>query len=291
MRQNRGTIPVVGTKGVHAIQLSPELRKLLHHRAAEAARREFEPVLAADRGALGAVNRTYRTEAGAARNSTQMVQGILANALGSLKGSGLKGGYLKQAVNELGARQASSASSLPFLLADAQEARSKGLTEGRQQIASDRASYLQSVASGFNSLLGSARSTASQTTKEREEHRRSREQDERQEHHGVEYDPTNLANAKIALRDALTLWAEDPTIKLEDNSFTTAKKMNPLRSASDWAAFAQKIDEQFDGFDLKDIERVLHQYLSPRRMHEGRVPQPGVPFNPGYRPGLVPAGG
>ena len=80
----RRKIPVVGSKGLHVAQLSPEVRRILAHRSRKAARREYAPVLRADRAAFGAANRNYRTEARSVRGATNMVQNSLDQVLGSL---------------------------------------------------------------------------------------------------------------------------------------------------------------------------------------------------------------
>lgn len=269
-------IPVVGTKQLHTAQLSPQERRILHKRAAAANRRESAPVLAADRQAFGGINRAYQDEASSVRGAASMTEDMLAQALQGLKSSGLKGNYLRQAMNELTSRQGDAASAIPFLLSDAREAKADALGEAKQQLVQDRASMLQGTAQDFNSALGSARNDASQVLKEQQEKREVAAED-----HGGEgmFEPKDLQNAKLALKDALTAWAQNPMVEGPEGEEVPLKSLNPLRTREDWLRFAAGLDHQYSGFGLAEINHVIQQLLTDRQKHEheGRLPQPGVP--------------
>jgi len=262
-------IPVVGTKDVHAAQLSPELRRLLYRRAKGANRREYAPVLQADRQAFGGINQAYQNEASSVRGASQMTEEMLAQALQGLKASGLSGKYLQQATSELTSRQGDAAAAVPFLLSDAREARSSALTDARQQLAQDRASMLQGTAQDFNSSLESARGDASQVLKEQEEARSSA---------SPKFDSEALSNARLALRSALSKWSENPTIKVGDEEIPL-QQYNPLQTKDQWLQLAHELEKEYGGFDLRDVNHVIAELLTDRqkKLHEGRLPQPGVP--------------
>lgn len=265
-------VPVVGTKELHTAQLSPRERRILHRRAARANRREMAPVLAADRQAYGVANRAYGREAASVHGAAEMTEEALAQALKGLRSSGLTGQYLHQAVNELTSRQGDAAAAIPFLLSDAREQKADAIGEAQQQIAQDRARMLQGTAQDFNSMLESARGKASTVLKEQQEKREA----EAGEHF---FDAKHLANAKLALKDALSAWGKNPMVEGPEGEEVHLRSLNPLRSQEDWLRFAQGLNEHYDGFELRDINHIIQQLLSDRQRkeHEGRLPQPGVP--------------
>lgn len=260
-------LPTITPADLHIVQLSPKLRRILKQRAARANQREYAPVLAADRAAFGEANRNFRTEAGAARGASQMVEGALTKSLAGLKGSGLTGGYLKQVKNEISSRQGDTAASIPFLIADAREARNSALGEARQNFRTDRAAMLQGTAADFNSMLESARSSGSTVEKEREGRARSKREDEADEQKTKEeeqgegkYDPLNLENAQLALKTALSKWAKNPTVEV-DGEERKLKEINPLQTPAQWRDFAAELDKEFSGFGLAEINAVIQRYL------------------------------
>jgi hypothetical protein len=264
-------VPTVGSKELHSAQLSPQERRLRYKRAKRANQREYRPVLEADRQAIGAVNRDYQNEASSIRGATSMTENALAQALAGLRSSGLSGSYLRQAISELTARQGDAAASVPFLLSDARGQRSDALGEARQQLIDDRAAMQQGTAQDFNALLKEGRGEASQVLKEQAEARES----------GGEgaFDPAALGNAKLALKDALNTWGQNPMVPGPDGEEIPLRQLNPLRSKDDWLRFAAGLDHQYSGFGLAEINAVISELLRNReeKMHQGRLPQPGVP--------------
>jgi hypothetical protein len=264
-------LPQVGADDLNMVSLSPEVRKILRQRAHGAAKRAYAPILAADRAAFEGINQGYRDEAASVRGAAGMVQGSLAQALAGLKGSGLKGNYLRQAAGELTGMQGDAAASIPFLLADAQRERGEAMGDARQQLAQDRASMLQSSAEGFNSLLKEARGAGASELEERKDRARAAGDD------GA-LDPVNLRNAEIALKDALRQWADNPMIEI-DGEEVPLKQVNPLRSREDWERFGTGLVTEYEGFGLAEVNAVIQRLLSDRQRkeREGRLPQPGVP--------------
>lgn len=264
-------IPTVGSKELHTSQLSPQERRIRHRRAKRANQREYAPVLAADKAAIAGVNQDYQQEAQSVRGASQMTEAALADALRGLKASGLSGNYLRQAAQELTSRQGDAANAIPFLLSDAREQRSDALGEAQQQLVQDRASMQKGTAEDFNQLLKEGRGEASQVLKEQEEKRES-------EAGTGMFDPKSLQNAKLALKDALQTWGENPTVEGPDGE-VPLRQLNPLRSKEDWLRFAAGLDNQYSGFGLAEINHVIQQLLTDRQRkeHEGRLPQPGVP--------------
>lgn len=279
----RRRLPTVGTDDLNTVTLDPALRKILRQRAHGAARRAYQPVLQADRAAFKGINRAYGNEAQSVRGAAGMVQESLAQALGGLKGSGLRGNYLRQATSELASRQGDAAQAIPFLLADAQENRTEALGEAQQQLAQDRAAMMQSSAEGFNQLLKEARGAGSSLLKERENRARAKREEEEEEAKGgkgdpLDLDPKSLKNAELALKDALRQWAENPTVEI-DGEEIPLRQVNPLRSREDWNRFGAGLVSEYEGFGLADVNRIIQQLLTDRRRKEraGKLPQPGVP--------------
>jgi len=230
-------LPVVNQRDLRLARLSAKLRRTLAHRAKQAARREYAPILAADKQAFGAANAAYRTEAQSVRGATSMVQNSLAQALQSLQGSGLRGGYLKQARNELLSRQGDAAASIPFLLADAASNRATAIQDARTQLISDRAQMQSSAASGFNALLKESRGQASSVLKARADDLKPSESESK-----------SLTNAAIALRNEITAWKRDPGLR----------ELNPLSSQADWLRLARGLDSEYQGFGLADAMKVIN---------------------------------
>lgn len=249
----RKQIPTVGTKGLNVAQLTPGVRRILHRRSQRAAQREYAPVLAADRAAARGVNQDFQGEARSIRGATGMVESALGQALAGLKGAGLSGRYLNQARSEFTSRAADAASAIPALLAGAQEERSNALREVQQKILEDRASKQQSGASKFNSALDEERNAASSVLKKRAEDLKGPG--------GVKFDPKALANADIALKDALTTWQKNPAVKGPDGSEVPLQSLNPLRTTGDWRRFAQGLAKGYDGFNLAEAWEVIKRRL------------------------------
>lgn len=260
-------LPTVTAKDLHSVQLSPQLRKMLHRRAQGANRREYAPVLAADRASLGAIKGQYRTQAASARNASGMVENALSRALAGLKSSGLHGGYLKQATREITSRQGDTAAALPFLLADAQESRNKELLEGRQQLLQDRSAMQQGTASDFDQLLKETRGQGSSLEAKRATERKKKAE-EAAEPGGGKYDPLNLEAAKLELRNALAEWKKNPVVSVKLPDGSTAEKhlqeINPLRSREDWNRFAKGLADNTTGFDIPELNHVIQQLLQNR---------------------------
>lgn len=166
----RKRVPTVGAKQLHPVQVSPQIRQLEAHRTKEAARRAEAPVIAADRGAFGTANQQYQDEAQSDRGATGAVESTLAQALAGLKGSGLSGKYLQQAKQSFTNEAASTASSLPYLLAGAGEEKAKALAAARTQLTSDKATAESSAASAMNQRLKEIRGAGSTALKEEGEH-------------------------------------------------------------------------------------------------------------------------
>lgn len=158
-------IPVVGNKQLHPVQIAPNIRKLEARRTRAAAHRTEQPVINADKGAIGIANKEYRNEAASARGATNAEENALAQALAGLKGSGLSGRYLQQAKGEFTSRAADAASALPSLLAGAGEERTKALTTARTKLTEDRASEQSSAASAFSQRLKELRGQGSSDLK------------------------------------------------------------------------------------------------------------------------------
>jgi len=255
----RKRVPVVGTRGLHVAQLSPGVRSILKRRSDAAAKREYAPVLAADRAAFGSANQRFRGERQSILGATNMAEASLSQALRGLKSAGLNGRYLRQATSELTARRGDVAGAVPFLLSDAAKERGEAIQDARMELISDRASMQQSAATKFNSALDEERNTASSLLKERAE--------DRARDGGLEFDPRNLKNAQIALKTALENWSENPMVPVTINGekqMVPFQEANPLKTMEQWREFAAGVSESFDGFDSVDIMEVIKRALRKR---------------------------
>jgi hypothetical protein len=269
------SLPVVGANKLHLNTLSPKVRKVLKHRADEAARRAYAPELRADRAAFGAVNRGYQEEASSVRGATQQVEKTLAQALQSAKSSGLEGPYLRELLHGISSKQGQAATAIPYLLADPARERREGITEARQELIGDRGAMQKTAAETFNQGLKEARGSAASVLKEEETAQREKGPTDAQ----TEADQKALANAAIAFRDSLHNWSKNPMVKEADGTEVPVQDVLPLKDQAEWRTFAVELDKHYSGFDLTTAEKVVDQYFKElqRKMHEGRLPQPGVP--------------
>jgi len=241
----RKRLPTVGVRDLGTSRLTPQVRRILKRRARGDARREAAPAIHAARQGVQAVNRGYREEKQSIRGATSMAQGTLAEALGSLPSSGLKGGARKQVAAELKSRSRDVSRSIPFLLADAASQRREDVTAARQDLINARAGRATDEATTFNQLLKEARGKGETEVKARRKDGKSELSDA---------DKRRLRNASIAVKQELTEWAKDPGLR----------RANPLKSSADWRKFATGLDSEYAGFDLADAMDAI------RRLRRGK---------------------
>jgi hypothetical protein len=254
-------IPVVGAKQLHLAALTPEVRRILKHRADAAAHRESAPVIAADRGLIGAAKQQYRSEAASARGATAAVQDSLAQALAGLKGSGLSGRYLGEAKSEFTSRAADAASALPSLLADAGEERGKAIGEAHQTIAEDRAQMMKSAAEKFNQTLKEKQDAASSVLAAQQKKR----QESREDTAPSDSEKEAIKQANNALKLTLGVWeANEPDPKTGERP----QEVNPLKTIDDWRKLAHGMESEFDGVNLVDAMAAIHRLLKQRKKYE-----------------------
>lgn len=286
-------IPTVGPRQVHTVQLSPKLRKILHERAARQNRREYAPVLAADRAALGAPQAEYETQVGAAKGGANAIESSLAAALAGLKGSGLEGHALQQAIAGLSSRQGEALQALPYAYAGAAEERTKGQSEARQALTEDRASMLQGIASDFDNLLESSRSSGAQALKEKEgrerDHRqevasneRGHEKEVRENHRDKAeetYGPGGSAEVTDQVQSMFDVALSGYKYLLSHHGEETksGNELKPPQSAPEWEEFVKVVKKEAGAGSYHDaIEAVemLRKQLA-RLQHQGKLPPNG----------------
>ena len=269
----RRRVPVVGQKQLHPVQISPEVRRIEARRAKRASRREYAPVIAADRNAFDEANREYGVQAHSVKGATHMVEGALAQALAGLKGSGLSGRYLQQTRNEFTSRAADAASAIPALLAGAQEERGKALGEARSQLATDKAAMQQDAAQSFNTRLRELRTAGSSALKS-----------ENSDTSG------SSRSLKIALMTAITgyqellassgKWFQGKT-EVEPGT-EGAREIHPPRTDAEWRAFALQVAkaEGADPVDAANAVKVLRERIN-KKVKKGNLRPLGIRFNAG----------
>jgi DNA repair exonuclease SbcCD ATPase subunit len=227
----RKTVPTVGNKQLHPVQLSPEIRHLEAKRTKAAAQRAAAPVLAADRGKFGVAKKQYQNEAASARGATNAEESALAQALSGLKGAGLKGTALQQTKSEFTSRAADAASALPSLLAGAAEERNKTLAADRQNLITDRASSEQSAAEALNQRLKELRGQGSSALKEEGKHKESAGRSV----HNALIVAEDLFNKTVAAAKSGEEVGGQPVV------VPSGKK--------EWLAFAQQVAKEAEGAD------------------------------------------
>lgn len=260
-------LPTVGASKLHLAQLSPQVRRVLARRAKKAAKREYAPVLKADRRAFGAANREYKAEKQSVLGATGQVENTLADALRGLKTSGLTGGALKQAQREFTSRQADTASSIPFLLGDAAKTKKAAIVDARTALIEDQAQKGKSTAEMLNQTLKEQRTAASSELKSKE----GKE---------AEHDK-NLASDARSIRNALIVANKGYTELLQNTGKETKDgvTIHPPKTDAEWRAFITQVAKEAEGADPVDAARavqLLRDRLN-RRLHEGKIKQPGVP--------------
>jgi len=232
--------PVVGVKKLNLGRLSPQVIRILKQQSMGQANRvakAYQPQIQAIAAQRGAINQTYRQEVGSARGAVGLEQAYLGKALKGAKGSGLQGQFLKQYTGALGSRMAGSASTIPFLTADAGVTRAKDLTSLSSDILKARADQAtarqKTFATEFGSGLTSARLHAASALKSQKTASGSG---------GLSAtDKRKLHSASQAFKDAYGVWQQNAKVNIGTAAapkWTTPQKLNPLQSEADWRKFA-----------------------------------------------------
>lgn len=250
-------IPTVGTGRLNTAQLSPGERRILARRSKRAAQREYAPVIAADKRAFGTANRAYQVQKQSVRGATNMVENTLAQTLRGLKGSGLKGNYLRQVQDEITSRQQDVASSIPQLLADAATEKASAYRDARTQLLTDRAQKQQSKAQMFNQLLKEERGKASTILKEENKGPSKSEME-------------GLKNAAKGLQIMISEWKNDPKLQEEF----------PLVSNEDWLGLVKDLQKSYDGVTLTDAATVVDRLRKHWAGFEKKAAQPAAVTSP-----------
>jgi hypothetical protein len=265
-------IPTVGPRDVRTVQLSPRLRRIERRRTRNAAQREAAPQIHADKAALAETGKNYRTQVASIKGASQMTSSALAQALAGA-GQGLHGRYEQQLKSELLSRlKGVGAQALP-LIAEAGEERNKERTEAMQQLREDRAARDSSALAEFDQRLKELRGAGSSALKEQQEKRESE-----QEGGGPgglsKSEIKALDSAAIAVKNFINDWKEQPELR----------KLNPLRTAEDWAkaaSFIAHANESAAPADVATIlKRVRSRWGNRRLQHQGKVPAGGIPEIP-----------
>jgi hypothetical protein len=286
-------IPVVGPGQVHTTQLSPKLRQILHERAARQNRREYAPVIAADKSAIAVPQAEYETQTGAAKGATSAIEGSLAAALAGLKESGLSGHSLQQAIAGLSSRQGEALQSLPYAYAGAAEERTKAQREARLGLQQDRAKMLSGIASDFDNLLESSRSSGAQSLKEKEGRERSHDQEaaQNEREHEADVKENHREHAQDVYGQGGSAEVTDNTQSLYDVALSGYKyllahhgeatksgnELKPPKTAAEWEEFVHVVKKEAGAGSYHDAltaVEMLRKQLA-RLQHQGNLPASG----------------
>lgn len=243
--RRRNPLPMIGVRAAGEARLNKDLRRRFRRRANRQAARKFNPQIAALKAQRSAINNMLNREVRAIEQTVGAVRNDLSTSLGGLKDSGLKGQFLKQAQDELVARQGDLAQSIPYLTSDARQAAAADKMDLRTNIINARIDREQDAADTFASLMSEARTDAEQK-QNRERTRKRANQGETDE---------GVRNAMIAARDALSRWkANEP-----DDKGVRPQDVTKLNTTQDWRSFAAFLVKQYEGFNLADAAKVLNQ--------------------------------
>lgn len=267
-KKKKGNVPVVGSKQLHPVQISPRVRRLEAKRARAAAHREAAPEKAAAKEGVRAARRESRRSLTSARKGTQALAGTLEQALAGLGSTGLTGRERQQTSREFSGRIADAASALPALLAGLREEGAEDIGKARRELQGVRAAEKSSAASKFNSQLEELRNAGSSAI-EAEQKERQGKRGEAAE--GGEED-RGLRNAQIELTKFLDFWRKNKLVEL-DGKEVPIQQVNPLTSDSDWREVVKGMVEHGEGFDPTDALRAVKE----RRAEWRKQPTPLTP--------------
>lgn len=138
-------------------RLSPQKKQKLKHKAQVQSARESGGNQAVANAQIAGANQDYGREVKSAKGAQAVEVSQLNHMLGNVAGSGLRGRYAAQTVNELRARKMDSISGLPFVLADANTARQDAISSARSDLLAAQVSQQQDVGTKYNDLLDAAR--------------------------------------------------------------------------------------------------------------------------------------
>ena len=139
-------------------RLSPQKKQKLKQKAKVQSRRENTGANAVAQATIAGANQDYGREKKSAIGAQRVEVSQLNNMLGNIAGSGLKGKYAQQTVNELRSRKQDTISGLPYALADANVARRDAIAGARSDLLANQLAQQQDVGSRYNDLLDTARS-------------------------------------------------------------------------------------------------------------------------------------
>lgn len=297
-------IPVVGTKNVHTVQLSAHLRQVLHERSSRQNRREYAPIIAADKAAIGVPQHEYETQVGAAKGGASAIQASLAQALAGLQGSGLHGRTLQQAIQGLSSRQGEAIQALPYAYAGAAEDRNKAQREARLQLAGDRAKRQSGIATDFDNLLESNRSSGAESIKEAEGRERSHDLEVAKNEHEhdaevKENEREHAADVKENHREAATkTYGRGGSAEVSDNvqslygvalagykyllahhgtETKSGNELKPPKTAPEWEEFVKVVKKEAGAGSYQDsltAVEMLRKQLA-QLQHTGKLPGDG----------------
>jgi hypothetical protein len=286
-------VPVVGTKQLHTVQLSPGLRKILHERAARQNRREYAPVIGADKAAIQIPQREYETQVGAAKGASSAIQTSLAQALAGLKASGLQGHSLQQAIAGLSSRQGEALESLPYAYAGAAEERTKGQREARLKLLEDRAQRQQGTASDFDNLLESGRSSGAEALKEKAGRERSHDQEVAKNEHAHEaevkeshrekaqetFGPGGSAEVSKNVQSMYDVALSGYKFLLSHHGEATksGNELKPPKTAPEWEEFVKIVKKEAGAGSYSEAVEAVEQLRKQlaKLQHRGTLPADG----------------
>jgi hypothetical protein len=161
-RRKRKRLPTVNARDVGEVRIAHSLKRKYRRRADRIATQKYDPQIQAlraqKRGIARAQDKALASNAGYVDQS----QAALQSAIEGLKSSGLKGHFLADAVNELTARSADTAQSLPFLNSDTRQEFTSQKADAKSAIVDAKITEQQAAADKFQSLMAAARETGQQ---------------------------------------------------------------------------------------------------------------------------------
>jgi hypothetical protein len=150
-------------------RLSDKRRQRIKNRARKEVARETAGAGIAARQSIGAANREYGRSVADARGADKVMRNELAEMLGTIKASGLKGKYAAQTAAELRSRMAASSSAVPFAIQEAGSTRQEAVSEAMADLQQARLDRRAAVGERTTDLLEEARDAKQERIDDRKE--------------------------------------------------------------------------------------------------------------------------
>lgn len=210
-------------------------KQRIRRRAQKQARREFNPQIRAAKQELRGVRKQRQRELQSATRAGAQLSNTLAQAMGAVRGSGLKGRYKQQTLRELSGMRGDAARMVPFEQRTIRQEYREPLTTARSSVAGLRVDKAEDAQKAYASRLGDIAEARAERQADANEMRRDRKKE-----------------VQLALSQAQNLLK----LPIPDDASDAAKKAGHPVTEEEWAAFTEALAKK-EGIGFAAAKRAV----------------------------------